>query len=267
MKKLITFLLIAVCSLSCAIADETQWEYMVISTEGEFSTEYSSHTIAYFDEGLGYYLEASNIEKDLNILGRHGWELVNIIGNTKENQQLTLKRPYDEERSNAEKKKADELLKKLDEKYQEQLKNQSTEKTSYEFKNELKELDSFEEKEKARLQLEEKTDSLKKAINKSLKGSELKILKEKYKYDSKKIEITLDVLIPQRFLINGDSYRLSEIEKYAKIIKPLFELKEFESENNTFIFVNFYLEKDGAYQAAGGQTYFFDQYFKEWFAY
>lgn len=236
MKRVLLFLIFAVFSLSCMFSASQQWEYMVITFGETYFSDRNNLTLAYLDEGLNEGIkELEDLEENLNILGKHGWELVGITGTSGEDQQLSLKRLYDKTVSALEKREVNEAKKRIEDK-----------KTTSTKTWKLQELDSIEAKENEKKMKEERTASLKNALKTSLKGSGLEVLKEEYSFVSEDspIEVKLEILLPQRFLINGNSYRKSEVSEYSKENASLFELKEFEV-NYTDVKVIFFLEFNG----------------------
>ena len=282
MKKTLFVILITAFSLTYLFSGVQQWEYMVVTFGGTYFSDRDNLTLAYLDEGLnGNIQEANILEKNLNILGNHGWELVGITGTIGGDQQLTLKRPYDETISTEERRKAEEIQKSADEKYVQSLieRAETIETTPQTPKRELKELDSFEaaeakkkSEEEAQKLTEEKNEYLKKAMHDSLSKTDLKILSEEYRNEEGyEFDISLEVLLPKRFLINGDSYRSSSIEEYAEELAPYFELKEFENEEGSSITVSFLLEFDGENEVVGYTIYsYYYSYYRrsgEWSQY
>lgn len=255
-KKTVILILSVLCCLTCVFADTTQWEYMVVTFGKTSFSDYNQHVLAYYDEGiLSDTMEANVLEYNLNILGRHGWELIAITGTIGGDQQLTLKRPYDEAVSKAEKDRARQVQERIEEELREQREEQQID---FSAPKELMELDSYEAREKENRKKDEIKEGLKAAIHTSLAQSELKILKEEYIYEPNfPAEISLEVLLPKRFLVNGNSYRQSEIKEYKKEIAPYFKLKELELEDSTMVSVIYFLEVDGSYQEADGDFFFY----------
>lgn len=63
MKKLITLLAIALTISSCSL--KNNWEYKIVTVEGESKSDFESNKFAISSD-------------DLNLFGVEGWELVNV---------------------------------------------------------------------------------------------------------------------------------------------------------------------------------------------
>ena len=109
MKKSGVLLVAILCLLfvsNILVADD-QYEYMVVSLGKNFFTEINAKTYAYFDE-IPTASHAFITEYQLDILGRHSWEVIDMLGAIGGDQQITLKRIYDEERTKKELKAIEE---------------------------------------------------------------------------------------------------------------------------------------------------------------
>ena len=93
-------------SFSSITAAPLHWEYLVLSLgKNYFSSIPSDATyiipnlgfksLAYRDDGFHRTNEATTTESQMDILGKNGWELVNIIGMIGGDQQYVFKRPLD----------------------------------------------------------------------------------------------------------------------------------------------------------------------------
>ncbi|MCH3907773.1 MAG: hypothetical protein LKE39_00910 [Sphaerochaeta sp.] len=276
MKKKLIFVLLIACSLATVFASSEKWEYMVVSFGKSYFSDYNVRALAYLDEGIRSDVqEAKSIEKSLDVLGQHGWEVIDITGTIGGDQQITLKRPYNKEVSDAEKILALEQQQKLDKdalSLAEYLLEHQEQEPEPPKPKELKDLDAIEAEAAKEAKIEEKISSMKKALQTAMSGTELVLLKETYNYEpTKQIDVMLEVLVPQRFLIGDDSYRKSEINSYAQSLSKVFQLKEFESENGSSIKVRFFLACDGVNQRVGYNiySYYFSSYRKtgEWSIY
>ena len=101
-----------------AEAKETQhWEYLIVSygkvifSDIESNVKIGSSKLTAFSEfsNLLNGSEAVSIQKQIDILGRLDWELVDIVGSIGGDQQFVFKRKHDKKRTQAEKKFAVEL--------------------------------------------------------------------------------------------------------------------------------------------------------------
>lgn len=108
---LLSTLVLAVSALAAGqhAAEAREWEYLVVSY-GQTSfidplmeleamgTTFSK--IEMFGEiGITVPLEAIELQRNIDVLGKFGWELVAVVGAIGSDQQLVFKRPYDVERS------------------------------------------------------------------------------------------------------------------------------------------------------------------------
>jgi len=115
LNNLLTPLLVAVLamiSVASAQAETDEWEYLVVS----YGTTYFSNPlldagaadatfskIQLFSEiGVTLPQEAITLQRNIDILGIFGWEMVTVVGSIGGDQQIVFKRPYDAERSATE---------------------------------------------------------------------------------------------------------------------------------------------------------------------
>ena len=83
---------------SASVSAEQKWEYVVVSYgKSEFGSP--QKTLAYRAIGLPGGQEAEELQTNLDILGRFGWEAVSFLGSIGGDQQIVLKRKYDKNRS------------------------------------------------------------------------------------------------------------------------------------------------------------------------
>jgi hypothetical protein len=81
---------------------DDQWEYLVISY-GKNTFSSAEKTLAYRPVGLvAKAMEATEIQQNLDVLGRFGWEVVTIVGTIGGDQQILLKRRYNKDRASNE---------------------------------------------------------------------------------------------------------------------------------------------------------------------
>jgi hypothetical protein len=85
------------------------WEYLVISfgktgfsspvLDPELKQTGQSKILFYSNAGIVTASEAVSVQRQMDSLGRFGWELVGVVGTIGGDQQMLFKRPYDAERS------------------------------------------------------------------------------------------------------------------------------------------------------------------------
>lgn len=90
-------------------ADVREWEYLVVSygntpfidplIELETMGTVFSKVEMFGEIGITVPLEAIELQRNIDVLGKFGWELVSVVGAIGGDQQLVFKRPYDAERS------------------------------------------------------------------------------------------------------------------------------------------------------------------------
>lgn len=104
-------LIAVLATLGIAMAQEAsaEWEYLVVSygetyfynplLDPDAENATFSKVQLFSDIGVTIPSEAINLQRNIDVLGRFGWELVTIVGTIGGDQQLVFKRPYDEQRS------------------------------------------------------------------------------------------------------------------------------------------------------------------------
>lgn len=104
--------LLGLLHMAAAQEASQEWEYLVVSYgETRFSNPllspesnlatYSKVQL-FSDIGVTLPSEAISLQRNIDILGMFGWEVVTIVGAIGGDQQIVFKRPYDPERSAAE---------------------------------------------------------------------------------------------------------------------------------------------------------------------
>ena len=107
MKRLaVVFVLLLASALLCSqeksnVPTDLQWEYLVISF-GKTTFGVPEKMMAYKSLGLDNGNEATDLQKNIDILGRFGWDVIGIVGAVGGDQQIVLKRKYDKARSENE---------------------------------------------------------------------------------------------------------------------------------------------------------------------
>ena len=223
---------VAVVEAERKTAEEDQWEYLVVSfgkTEfGDIESNIASgdSKLAAFKEFstllAGY--EALDLQKKMDILGRFGWEAVEVVGAIGGEQELMFKRQRRANRIEAEQRviaKLSSILREEAAEKEEQLKAlvQELQAAQEQPKNELIELDSKEKRErekakqdKLRLVLEEIFDSTKSAMREGVSIADIEYdVRGEEKRKGKtlmrgSVTVTLD---GTGYLKKGNAYRAS----------------------------------------------------------
>lgn len=111
---LLAFLIPLLTVASTALAQEEtgEWEYLVVSygttyfdnplTNADPADATYSKVQLFSDIGVTIPNEAIDLQRNIDVLGMFGWEMVSVVGSIGGDQQIVFKRPYDEERSSAE---------------------------------------------------------------------------------------------------------------------------------------------------------------------
>ncbi|AEC02362.1 hypothetical protein [Parasphaerochaeta coccoides] len=213
MKKCIFFVVIILVGSLVYAASADQYEYMVVSFGTPYFSEFRRKTMAY--EGISTTAqEDSFIEYNLDILGRHGWEIVSILETIEGDQQITLKRPYDEKRTTEENKEIGTKV--IDEYY-----------------GSLIELDAAD---KAERQKEEDAE-FSAAFGKYLDGLANKKPVELSCYVDKSsgyYSVTLTFDITKDYLLNGNGYRKSQVDAFLKDCESILQGYFFEKNASVF---------------------------------
>jgi hypothetical protein len=174
--------------------------------------------MAYWDQGISKTAQgATSFEKDLDILGQHGWEVVSILGAIGGDQQVTLKRLYDDARTSSELRTIDENSEKVVNGFLESLLAEEEKAKKKEASVEIKliELDSYEA-EHAKLK---KRSELETAVTNFLNKLMIKPKEISYKWEADsiskkdKINISLKYDITKNCLINTNQYRKSDSDR------------------------------------------------------
>jgi len=231
MKRLIVLLLVIGMACSCLFAvSESQYEYLVVSFGKTYFSELRSKTMAYWDQGISKTAQgATSFEKDLDILGQHGWEVVSILGAIGGDQQVTLKRLREDARTSSELRTIDENSEKVVNGILESLLAEEEKAKKKEVSVEIKliELDSYEaEQAKLKKQSELETAATSFLNNLKNKPNEITFKWEADSYSKKdKVRIELKYDVTKECLININQYRQSEVEQllnsYGEPIKTI----------------------------------------------
>lgn len=238
MKRLIVLFLVIGMACSCLFAvSESQYEYLVVSFGKTYFSELRSKTMAYWDQGISKSAKgATDFEKDLDILGQHGWEVVSILGAIGGDQQVTLKRAFDESRTSNELKLIDENSDKVIDGLLDSLavEDEKTKQEEAGVEITLVELDAYEaeqakyEAEQAKLntQSELETTATNFLNRLTINPKNISYEWEIDPYSKKdKMNIGLNFDVTKDCLININQYRQSEVEQllnsYGEHIKAI----------------------------------------------
>jgi hypothetical protein len=196
------------------ISEVPQWEYMVVSfgkTYFEFP-EKSSKYISLLDS-IGK--EGLTLQKNLDILGKYGWELLLIVGTIGGDQQLVLKRKYDSSTI----KRDEEAIKKINEKIKMEIeqkeKMEAEQKKKVELnlaqKNVLVNMDEIDEQNEME-KINKEVGSYIKLIIDEIKDEA--IIKKYIIDNSYQYEVHIDYDLTASHLSNVNEYRKSLVEEY-----------------------------------------------------
>lgn len=218
-KVMLLCVLIVVISCQFVFASSSDnWEYMVVSFGKTYFSDLRSKTMAYWDQGISKSVKgADSIEKDLDILGVHGWEVVSILGTIGGDQQVTFKRPLDASRTSTELQTIDANSEKVVNGYLESLiaEDKKRKEASPSIEIKLVELDAYEA-EQAKLKARADVEAAATIFFNSLTKKPLDI---SYSWDtdasSKKDEVRIHLKfdVTKECLINSNQYRKSEVLK------------------------------------------------------
>lgn len=250
-KVMLLVLVIAfVCQFAFS-ASTDNWEYMVVSFGKADFSQLRSKTMAYWANGISKNAFGdSTYERDLDILGQNGWEVVSILGTIGGDQQVMLKRLFDSARTTTEKKIIDTNSKLvIDALLAEEEKNKKT-------KPELIELDAFE-KRQALMDARAEAEA---SATQYLNSMSVKPLSIKYRWDSKEenLSITVDYDVTKLFLINKNQYRRSKVEEYLIGYKDFLSKLPLSKNLVESITLNAYITYEGFSKSAGEAYFFYD---------
>jgi hypothetical protein len=248
MKKVLLFLvMISMCFVGL-FAAEQQWEYMVVSFGKSYFSDYNIRALAYLDKGLSVSVqEAKGIEKSLDVLGQEGWEVVAITGTIGGDQQVTLKRPFDAKRTAsdlaaAEKKQSD--ITKLAISLAEYL---SENGEAEEGPRELIELDAVDLANQQKADTEKLSKEMQAKMETALAQAKVDNFTLKVTYNAKSDYYSTSIYLDatKTCLINGDSYRKSQVDKVAKDMEVIIKNLPFDKAKDNFFTVYIQITLDG----------------------
>lgn len=199
---------------------DTQWEYLVVSY-GKTVFGSPEKTLAYRAIGLGTSAqEANDVQRNLDILGRFGWELTTIVGAIGGDQQIVFKRRFDRARASTEASailKGKELyLKDLIDIWERARRIQEESAAIAEAersKPRLIELDALEEENLRTKMTSERKAEYQAAIASTTWGDKAKL---SVSADSSYISVDVKIDVTGQALRDGNTYRKSEISSWLK---------------------------------------------------
>ncbi len=91
-------------------SQESRWEYLVVSFGKAYFSEptkdadalLKSKAVVYFGAGLNDFSEAIDIQSNIDLLGKKGWELISVVGQIGGDQEFIFKRVVNEKRQKEE---------------------------------------------------------------------------------------------------------------------------------------------------------------------
>ena len=211
---------------------DQQWEYIVVSY-GKTTFEGPQKTLAYRTLGLSSGSEATDVEANLDIMGRFGWEIVAIIGAIGGDQQIVLKRKYDKARSANEYgmiirgqevyfKDLSDIAQRTSRLLDESRRQAEADRN----KPRLIDLDSVDEQAERQRKLTGLEKSYAEAFQK-LEIASTSTIGVKYKNAySSDIEVEIRSDLTSKFLKNGNSYRRKEVLSYLKSQVQQYRFKD-----------------------------------------
>lgn len=210
-KRLLVILILVFASQLIFSGSTSQWEYMVVSFGKANFSQLKSKTMAYWENGISKNAYGDSIyEKDLDILGQNGWEVVSILGAIGGDQQVMLKRPFDSKRTATEKRIIDTNSKLVIDGFLDVL--LAAEEKNKETKPELINLDAYE-KQQALMKARKEAEAV---STQYLNSMSVKPSNIKYVWDSKeeKLSITVDYDVTKQCLIGVNQYRSSKVKEH-----------------------------------------------------
>lgn len=245
---------------------EDQYEYMVVSLgKNLFSKDYAK-TFAYYDEmpASGHALLT---ELQLDILGKHSWEVIDILGAIGGDQQITLKRVYDEERTKKELKAIEENQTKA----QSQKSQTPALEVPKKEKPTLVDLDAKDAEEKEaqrRAQIEQEiTLKLKQVLDgKKVSNYEFSWKKESSISDNLPLpSVVANYSVTDTYLIGKNSYRKSQVEAFLEQeIDKVIPIADNLSERPDWIHLFAYITYENQGFLVGSKSISYSTYSKTW---
>lgn len=219
---------------------DTQWEYLVVSY-GKTVFGSPEKTLAYRAIGLGVSAqEANDIQRNLDILGRFGWELISIVGAIGGDQQLVFKRQFDRSRSSSE---ASAILKGKDlylkdlidvwERARRVREEAAAIAEAEKSKPRLIELDALDEENRREKMTADRRAEYEAAIATTTWGDKAKL---SVSADPGSVFVDVKIDVTGQALRDGGTYRKSEISSWLK--QTALSKLQSASQNWSFVMLN-----------------------------
>lgn len=93
-KKISNFILLMCLSTGILFADVTRWEYLIVCFGNTYFSDEGKALIYFSSDDAPS--EGNNLRTGLDTLGKHGWEVIDIVGTIGGDQEIVLKRKYDQ---------------------------------------------------------------------------------------------------------------------------------------------------------------------------
>ena len=201
---------------------DQQWEYIVVSY-GKTAFESPQKTLAYRTLGLSGGMEATEVEANLDIMGRFGWEILAIVGAIGGDQQIVLKRKYDKARAASEYgmitrgkelylKDLSDIAQRTNRLLEESRRQAEADRN----KTRLIDLDSIDEQAARQRKLAGLEKSYSEAFQKLEMAPTSTISVRRKNEFSNDIEVEIRSDLTSKFLKDGNSYRRNEVLSYLK---------------------------------------------------
>jgi len=208
------------------MAEVPKWEYLVLSLGKNYfyslpteaiaiSSNYGFKTLAYLKEGFYKIDEATTTQKQMDVLGKNGWELVDIVGVIGGDQQYVFKRPLIHELYT-------ETLKQSDSIYNKIIKNIKNPKPT---NNPIKliEFNAYQAKLERQRITQEKKEYIAKQLAENNKYNVIEYYFKKSTNDIYPDMTSIDIDATDSLLFDGNKYRQNEADQIAKEAKNYFD--------------------------------------------
>lgn len=258
-SKVLLIVCFVLIFLSDPLMGEDQYEYMVISLGENYFSKTFAKTYAYYDE-MPAADHALLTEMQLDILGKHSWEVIGMLGTIGGDQQITLKRVYDADRTNNELAAIEENKKKAQAK-ESQISDESTL-----IDLDAKEATELEVQRKATIE-QDITQKLMQVLDDE-KVTGFEFIWEKESIVSKKTPlIDIDVMydVTDAYLLGKNTYRKSQVEAYlAMESKKVISIIEGFSERPKWVSLYAYITYDDQQFLVGSKGITYYKYSNTW---
>lgn len=248
---------------------DAQWEYLVVSY-GKTLFGSPEKTLAYRSIGLvATAQEATEIQRSLDVLGRFGWEVITIVGTIGGDQQIVFKRRYDKARAANEAtailKGKDLYLKDLVDILERERRVREEAQAAAEAersKPRLIELDAQSAEQDRRRITAERQEKLTAALATVPWGAKSTLsVFGSYEYTS----ISVKADLTDEFLVNGNSYRRSDVTKWlSKTAGPFFKSAVSTIGGDVSITIEAFVNFNGKAEKVGEQKLRYSSILGRW---